>query len=368
MQLAITAAEFTAGHGGWVAPRPWARSAATARLESYEAMMVEGMVRRGYEREFAERCFKQIKGFGSYGFPESHAASFAKLVYVSAFLKCRYPAVFAAALLNSQPMGFYAPAQIVRDAREHDVEVRPVDVEHSAWDCTLEGDGPDGPALRLGFRQIDGFSEAWAKKLIDGRGAGFKAFDALVRRRRPHPGAAAATGRRRRHALPRPRPAQALWRVRGVPKAPPAPLLRDLPDDEAMVDLPKLGLAQHVLADYQTTRLSLEGASGEFLPASLYCRRHFGLRRSRPPERQGQGGGGGRGAGAPAAGHRQGLLHHPRGRDRGGQPGGHAAGVRDLSPGDHERTAGGGAWAASRRARRGSCICRPTALWTAPAS
>ena len=257
MQLAITAAEFTAGQADGLR-RSMGTFRGDGRLESYEAMMVEGMVRRGYEREFAERCFKQIKGFGSYGFPESHAASFAKLVSVSAFLKCRYPAVFAAALLNSQPMGFYAPAQIVRDAREHDVEVRPVDVEHSAWDCTLEGDGPDGPALRLGFRQIDGFSEAWAKKLIDGRGAGFKAFDALVRRagltqaqlqRLADADAMRSFGLDRR---------QALWRVRGVPKAPPAPLLRDLPDDEAMVDLPKLGLAQHVLADYQTTRLSLK--------------------------------------------------------------------------------------------------------------
>ena len=100
--------------------------------------MVEGMVARGYARDFAERCFRQIEGFGTYGFPESHAASFALLVYVSAWLKCHHPAAFACALLNSQPMGFYAPAQIVRDAREHGVEVRGVDVTRSEWDCTLE--------------------------------------------------------------------------------------------------------------------------------------------------------------------------------------------------------------------------------------
>jgi error-prone DNA polymerase len=105
-----------------------------------------------------QRCFNQIKGFGEYGFPESHAASFAQLVYVSSWLKCHYPAAFACALLNSQPMGFYAPAQIVRDAKEHGVAVLPVDVNFSGWDCTLEGEG-DHLALRLGLRQIDGFPD-----------------------------------------------------------------------------------------------------------------------------------------------------------------------------------------------------------------
>ena len=122
--------------------------------------MVDGMVARGYAQDFAERCFHQIEGFGTYGFPESHAASFALLVYVSAWLKCHHPAAFACALLNSQPMGFYAPAQIVRDAREHGVEVREIDVASSEWDCTLE----DG-ALRLGFRLITGFSQQWAERL-----------------------------------------------------------------------------------------------------------------------------------------------------------------------------------------------------------
>ena len=104
--------------------------------------MIEGMAAKGYDRDFAARCFKQIEGFGSYGFPESHAASFALLVYASAWIKCRYPDVFCASLLNAQPMGFYAPSQIVRDAREHGVEVREVDVNLSDWDCTLEGDEP----------------------------------------------------------------------------------------------------------------------------------------------------------------------------------------------------------------------------------
>jgi error-prone DNA polymerase len=117
------------------------------------------MVANGYERDFAERCFEQIKGFGDYGFPESHAASFALLVYASAWLKCHHPDVFAAAILNSQPMGFYAPAQLVRDAREHGVEIRPADVNHSDWDCTLEPSDGALRALRLGLRQIKGVGE-----------------------------------------------------------------------------------------------------------------------------------------------------------------------------------------------------------------
>ena len=123
--------------------------------------MVGRMVARGYDRDFAQRCFDQIKGFGEYGFPESHAASFAHLVYVSSWLKWKYPAAFACALLNSQPMGFYAPAQIVRDAREHGVEVREVDVNHSDWDCTMEAG-----AMRLGLRQIDGLQRGAADKLV----------------------------------------------------------------------------------------------------------------------------------------------------------------------------------------------------------
>ncbi|MEY3940832.1 MAG: hypothetical protein RLZZ604_1292 [Pseudomonadota bacterium] len=126
-------------------------------MEHFETMMVEGMVRRGYERDFAQRCFGQIQGFGSYGFPESHALSFARLVYVSSWIKHYHPAIFAAALLNSQPMGFYAPAQIVRDAQENGVEVRPIDVNASHWDNAIEQN-----ALRLGMRQIDGFRAVWA--------------------------------------------------------------------------------------------------------------------------------------------------------------------------------------------------------------
>src|SRR5690242_12476282 len=163
MQIAIVAAKFTPEEANQLR-----RSMATFRnagtIHRFFEKMVEGMVERGYTRDFAERCFHQIEGFGTYGFPESHSASFALLVYVSAWLKCHHPAAFACALLNSQPMGFYAPAQIVRDAREHGVEVRPIDVAASDWDCSLE----DG-ALRLGFRLITGFSREWAERVMEGR-------------------------------------------------------------------------------------------------------------------------------------------------------------------------------------------------------
>src|SRR5690606_26479492 len=126
-----------------------------------------GMKRNGISEAFAVRCFEQIKGFSEYGFPESHAASFALLVYASAWLKCHYPAEFTASLLNSQPMGFYAPAQLVRDAKEHGVIVRPVDVNHSGWNCTIEDDG----ALRLGMRLVNGVGKPDAEKIRAAVGA-----------------------------------------------------------------------------------------------------------------------------------------------------------------------------------------------------
>ncbi len=137
MRIAIVAAGFTPAEADKLR-RAMATFRRVGTITYFRDKLVEGMVRRGYPRDFAERCFRQIEGFGEYGFPESHAASFALLVYASAWMKCRYPDVFAAALLNSQPMGFYAPAQIVRDAIEHGVEARPVDVNHSCWDNTLE--------------------------------------------------------------------------------------------------------------------------------------------------------------------------------------------------------------------------------------
>ncbi|MCJ2185020.1 error-prone DNA polymerase, partial [Novosphingobium sp. 1949] len=171
MKLAIVAAGFTPAEADGLR-----RAMATFRnhgtIERYRDRLISGMTARGYEADFAERCFDQIRGFGEYGFPESHAQAFGWLAYVSSWLKCRYPAVFTCALLNSQPMGFYAPAQLVRDAREHGVEVRAVDVNASAWDSTLEPCGNGALALRLGLSRIEGFRRDWAEALVRARAEG----------------------------------------------------------------------------------------------------------------------------------------------------------------------------------------------------
>jgi error-prone DNA polymerase len=266
MKLAIVAAEFTSNEANQLR-RAMATFRNVGTMPQFEEKMIGGMVRRGYAPEFAKRCFDQIKGFGSYGFPESHALSFARLVYVSSYLKFRYPAAFAAALLNSQPMGFYAPAQIVRDAIEHGVEVRAIDINHSDWDNSLEHRADGTLALRLGFRQIDGFREDWAKKIAAARGY-FPSVESLARR--------AALPRRalrlladadafRSIGLDR---RQALWEARRTPPDE-LPLFaaaraREL-GDEAEVALPEMPLGEHVAADYQTTRLSLKAHPMHFL-------------------------------------------------------------------------------------------------------
>jgi len=261
MQLAMVAARFTD-----VEANQLRRAMATFRnvgtIGRFEDLMVERMVARGYARDFAQNCFEQIKGFGSYGFPESHAASFAKLVYISSWLKCHHPAVFAAALLNSQPMGFYAPAQIVRDAREHGVEVRAADINHSFWDNTLERDDAGRLALRLGLRQVDGIHEAKAMRLTAMRGDGFGTVEDLASRAGLHgrPMRALADGDAFRSiGLDR---RAALWQVHRLPQDDPLPLFaisaaREL-GDEADANLPPMGLGEHVATDYQTMRLSLK--------------------------------------------------------------------------------------------------------------
>jgi error-prone DNA polymerase len=165
MQLAVVAAGFSAGEADQLrrAMAAWKRRGG---LGPFEKRLISGMRRRGYAAEFAQQIFQQIKGFGEYGFPESHAASFALLVYVSAWLKCHEPAVFFCALLNSQPMGFYAPAQLVQCARRHGVEVRAVDVNHSGRECTLERSGEGTPALRLGLCRVKGLSESGAHRVV----------------------------------------------------------------------------------------------------------------------------------------------------------------------------------------------------------
>ena len=268
MKLAITAAGFTPAQADGLR-----RAMATFRhmgtMHHYQLQMIEGMVTRGYERDFAERCFEQIKGFGEYGFPESHAQAFGWLAYVSSWLKCRHPAVFTCALLNSQPMGFYAPAQLVRDAREHCVEVRVIDVNASDWNSTLEGEQGSTLALRLGFSRIDGFRQVWAEATSAARLSGpFASVEDVARRAALPPQAlrkladADAFGsldRNRRDAL---------WEVRRTPpdQLPlfafaEAPELGEEPD----AALPAMPLSEEVVADYQTTRLSLKAHPMQFL-------------------------------------------------------------------------------------------------------
>jgi error-prone DNA polymerase len=235
-------------------------------MPEFEDKMVGGMIKRGYSEEFAQRCFDQIKGFGSYGFPESHAQSFAILVYASAYLKCRHPAAFCAALLNSQPMGFYAPAQIVRDAREHKVEVRPIDVRASGWDNRLEW-GEKAPAVRLGFRQIDGFKEEWGKTI---QGVQFlRHEEELEHLARLIPARAlrllADADAFRSLDLGR---RDALWEVRRTPHdALPLFAAADARElaGEADAQLPAMPLSEEVAADYQMTRLSLKDHPMTFL-------------------------------------------------------------------------------------------------------
>ncbi|MEQ1577371.1 MAG: error-prone DNA polymerase [Hyphomicrobium sp.] len=237
--------------------------------------MINAMVARGYDPGFAARCFNQIKGFGEYGFPESHAASFAHLVYASAWLKCHYPAAFACALINSQPMGFYAPAQIVRCAREHGVEARPADVNFSAWDATLENSGVKNyPALRLGLRQIDGMQMEAAGKLIAAREAAqYRDVHDLWMRagiKLPALEKLASADAFRSMGLDR---RQALWEVKALANAPPLPLFswsqaRETSEDRDIA-LPVMPLSEHVVTDYQTLRLSLKAHPMAFLRDKL---------------------------------------------------------------------------------------------------
>lgn len=263
MKLAMVAAKFTDSEANGLR-KAMATFRSDGSIGNYQDLMVERMVARGYERDFAQRCFDQIKGFGSYGFPESHAASFAKLVYISSWLKCHHPAAFACALLNAQPMGFYAPAQIVREAQEvGGVEPRAIDVNSSFWDNGLEPTVNPRFALRLGFRQIDGFREEWGLRIAARRGRGYADVEELMRRA-DLPGRAmrllADADAFRSLGLDR---REALWAVRRLPDDEALPLFaaaqaRELGDEPA-VPLPVMPLPQQIVADYQTARLSLKG-------------------------------------------------------------------------------------------------------------
>ncbi|MBL8837891.1 MAG: error-prone DNA polymerase [Alphaproteobacteria bacterium] len=280
MQIAIVAAGFSPDESDKLR-RAMATFRHVGTIHKFRDKFIEGMAANGYARDFAERCFRQIEGFGEYGFPESHAASFALLVYVSAWMKCHYPAAFACALLNSQPMGFYAPAQIVRDAREHGVAVLPVDVGHSEWDCTLEPDPakPGAFALRLGLRQVKGAQAKDGEALIAARAEG---HDPLV----PAPGGArsgaietlARADAFRSRGLDR---RTALWAAKRAP-VPPLPLFAAAKASEhapePAVTLPDMTLGEHVAEDYRTLRLSLKEHPMALLRAGMAARGHVPAR------------------------------------------------------------------------------------------
>jgi error-prone DNA polymerase len=291
MKIAIVAAGFTPGESDKLR-RAMATFRHTGTIHTFRDKFIDGMVANNYQRDFAERCFNQIEGFGEYGFPESHAASFALLVYVSAWIKCFYPEAFCAALINSQPMGFYQPAQLVRDAREHKVEVREADVNRSDWDCTLETVSPhERAALRLGLRLVSGLADEETKTIVAKRNTGYSNVRGVWTRT----GASLATMEKlaaadtfRSLGLDR---RAALWEVRGLGVSAPdvgtstkrgasaksmratAPLL-DGPDygdlfDEPKVALPGMGESEHVAEDYATTGLSLKAHPCKFFRNEL---------------------------------------------------------------------------------------------------
>jgi error-prone DNA polymerase len=293
MRIAIVAAEFPPGEADRFR-RAMATFKRVGTINSFEQKFVGGMTRRGYELDFAKRCFEQIQGFGEYGFPESHAASFANLVYASSWLKCRYPDVFAAALLNSQPMGFYAPSQIVRDAQEHGVEVRGVDINASCWDCTLEPGARASErlhsrhadmktaiastyAMRLGFRQINGFGQEHGETIAAARGAGFDSVRDLWLRTKLQPAMLerlAAADAFRSLGLDR---REALWAIRALRRSGDKD---DLPlfarastlELEPDANLPAMPPGQQVVEDYRHLRLSLKAHPVSFLRADFAAR------------------------------------------------------------------------------------------------
>jgi error-prone DNA polymerase len=272
MSIAIKAAKFTPEEANGLR-RAMATFRNVGTMHQYEELFVGRMIARGYPPDFAKRQFDQIKGFGSYGFPESHAASFAKLVYVSAWIKHHYPAAFCAAILNSQPMGFYQPAQLVRDAREHGVEVRAPDVRASAWDCTLERAVGGAAVVRLGLRLVSGLQQEEALKLIAAREAGARSVEEIARKAGLARGVLeriAEADAFRSEDMDR---RAALWRVSGlkgertVEKE--APLLAGMNAAPEEVALPAMPLREHVAEDYRSIGLSLKAHPCAFFRGGL---------------------------------------------------------------------------------------------------
>ena len=278
MKIAIVAAGFSATEADALR-RSMATFKAKGLVTQFQEKLVNGMLKKGYSPEYAERIFKQLEGFGSYGFPESHAASFALLVYVSCWLKCYYPDVFACALLNSQPMGFYAPAQIVRDAKEHHVEIRPVDINYSFWDNTLESKDPDNYddvkpnryfALRLGFRQVKGLRQEDMQLLVNERAKKYKSVHAIrdvgvsiaALEKLAEADAFTSIGLDRRKAL---------WEISALADRP-VGLFKGQSSEsiyESNVVLPAMSESEHVVHDYASTSLSLKAHPVSFVREKL---------------------------------------------------------------------------------------------------
>ena len=272
MQIAIVGAGFTPEEADRLR-RALATFKKHGNVSEFRTRFLRGMARNGYDPDFAERCFGQIEGFGSYGFPESHAASFALLVYASSWLKCHHPGIFACALLNSQPMGFYAPAQIVRDAREHGVEVRPVSINASFWDNVLEADGRGGLALRLGFRQIKSMREEDAAWITAARGNGYLAVEDVWRRAGVGPAALRSLAEADAFADLGLTRRDALWAAKAIGGEKPLPLFAGDIDGEGIVEpaahLPAMTEGEEVIEDYVAMRLTLRAHPMSFLRARL---------------------------------------------------------------------------------------------------
>ncbi|KAK0351025.1 Error-prone DNA polymerase, partial [Friedmanniomyces endolithicus] len=277
MKVAIVGAGFTPVQADQLR-RAMATFKLTGGVSHFYDKLVGGMIANGYSKQFAERTFKQIEGFGSYGFPESHAASFAKIAYASCWMKYHHPDVFCAALLNAQPMGFYAPAQIVRDARNHGVEVRPVSINHSHWDCTLEQTCGRYLAVRLGFRSVRGLANAHGAVIVAARGPGpYDSVEDVWRRARvPRAAIERLAEADAFHSLAQDR-RQGLWKVKGLGEAP-LPLFAAAdaraglfsPEvQEPDVALTPITAGREVVEDYRSTQLSLRGHPLQFLRTEL---------------------------------------------------------------------------------------------------
>ncbi len=269
MEIAIVAAGFTPAEADALR-RSMATFKAQGMVKQFHDKLIGGMLKNGYTQEYAERVFKQLEGFGSYGFPESHAVSFALLVYISSWLKCYYPDVFACGLLNSQPMGFYAPAQIVKDAQKHDVKVRPVDINHSEWDSTLEEKDGEYCALRLGFRQVKGLREDDMIKLVAARKKMFTSINEIVDagisitaiEKLADADAFRSIGLDRRKAL---------WEISSLADHPTGVFKGQASESaiEQHVTLPEMTASEHVVQDYSSLSLSLKAHPVSFVRAQL---------------------------------------------------------------------------------------------------